>query len=347
MSGARQASPPRSGSGPRQPAAARRSAGRTLGSRAAGGPTADSRPTAMAGPQEAKALGEAPALGPQQPLSAWQQLLAEIDRLLRDPTLTRALKAFAAKIVAVLRGLPAFVGGLARSLARALRSIRLPRRLLLGLLALLLPLALLALLSSSDDEPAGRAVPDAPAPAAVDAGAGGGFSLPAVGMPELLAQPDDVRPVRVALVLDRTYDTPALRRELRALGGWLGENHAPGTRVSVIDAASARASAPLSADRLGATEITRQRGSTTAAVRSALGRGDARNLVVTLGTSAAAPGAAKRLQIATRAGAATGSGAVLERRRRARVTIDERRPNALAASVARGIMAVSGEREKR
>jgi hypothetical protein len=349
VSAPRQASPPRSGSGPRQPAPARSSNGRTVAARAAGAPAAAPRSTGPSGPHDADALGRIAPLDSPPPRSAWQQLLAELDRLLRDPTLTRALKAFAAKVVAGLGGLPGFLGDVARSIARALRRIRLPRRLLLALLALLLPLALLALLSSSgDDERAGRGAPEPPASAAAaDADAGGGFSLPAVGMPELLAQPDDVRPVRVALVLDRAYDTPALRRELRALGGWLADNHAAGTRVSVIDAASRRASAPLDADRLADAGLTRQRASTSAAVRSALGRGDDRDLVVTLGTSATVPRGAKRLQIATRPGAATGSGAALERRRRARVTIDDRRPNALAASVARGIMAISGERERR
>jgi hypothetical protein len=167
-------------------------------------------------------------------------------------------------------------------------------------------------------------------------------------MPVLRAQPDAVRPVRVALVLDRTYAAPALRRELRALGGWLAENHAPGTRVSVIDATSARASAPLGAARLGRSGLTRGRASTAAAVRSALARRRGRHLLVTLGGSAAAArGGARTLRIATRPGASTGSSAALARNTRARVTIDDRRPNALAASVARAIMAVSGERERR
>lgn len=345
MSGPRQASPPRAGSEPRQPAAARRGNRHGGAHRAAAAPVAGAPPAGPAAPDAANALGEPTPLGPPPELSAWQQLLAELDRLLRDPTLTRALKAFAAKMTAGLRGLPAFVGEAARSIARALARIRLPRRLLLGLLALLLPLALLALLSSPDDEGAGGSAPSQPAPPAAEAG--GGLSLPAVGMPELLAQPDDVRPVRVALVVDRTYETPALRRELRALGGWLADNHAPGTRVAVIDAASARASAPLDAARLGAAAPARQRASTAAAVRSALARRDGRGLVVTLGATTPAPGAAKALQIATRPGAATGSGAALARRKRARVTIDDRRPNALAASVARAIMAISGEREKR
>ncbi len=347
MSGPRQASPPRTGSGPRQPGGPRRARRAVAGPARAAGQATPEASYARAAQPEPPALATAPPLEPPRPLSAWQQLLEEINRLLRDPTLTRALQAFAARTVAVLRGLPSLLGDVARSVARALARIRLPRRLLLGLLALLLPLALLALLSSSDDEPAGRAAPDRTAQAPAAAEAGRGFSLPAVGMPQLLAQPDEVRPVRVALVLDRTYDTPALRRELRALGGWLAENHAAGTRVAVIDAAGRRASAPLSADRLGTARLTRQRASTAAAVRSALARRNGRGLVVSLGAAATAPGAAKRLQIATRAGAATESGAALASRRRARVTIDDRRPNALAASVARGIMAVSGERERR
>ena len=344
MSGPRQASPPRSGPGPRRPAPARqanRAGGPARAARApvAGAPAA--RPPAR---EAAPGEGQAPPLSPPRAPSAWQQLLAELDRLLRDPTLTRALKAFAAKAAAGLRGVPGFLADLARSVARALARIRLPRRLLLGLLVLLAPLALLALLTSSDDE---RAARNAPAPPAQPAEAGGGLTLPAVGMPEVLAQPDAVRPVRVALVLDRTYDTPALRRELAALSGWLAENHAPGTRVAVIDAASRRASAPLSAERLAAAAVTRERASTASAVRAALARRNGRGLVVSLGTDAPAPGAAKALRIATRPGAATGSGAALARRQRARVTIDERRPNALAASVARAIMAISGERERR
>ncbi|MDP1850123.1 MAG: hypothetical protein Q8K79_20215 [Solirubrobacteraceae bacterium] len=288
--------------------------------------------------------GTAPPLSPPGELSAWQQLLAEVNRLMRDPTLTRALKAFAAKVTAGLRGVPGFLAGLARSAARALARIRLPRRLLLGLLALLLPLALLALLTSSDDERAARSAPASPSPPAE---AAAGLTLPAVGMPQVLAQPDEVRPVRVALVLDRTYDGPALRRELAALSGWLTENHAPGTRVAVIDAAGRRASAPLSAERLTAAAVTRERASTASAIRAALARRNGRGLVVSLGTEATAPGAARSLRIATRPGAATGSGAGLARRKQARVTIDERRPNALAASVARAIMAISGERERR
>jgi hypothetical protein len=166
-------------------------------------------------------------------------------------------------------------------------------------------------------------------------------------MPQVRAAPDDVRPVRVALVVDRTYDRTQLRRELGALGAWLGENHAPGTRVSVIDARTARATRPLDAAHLATARPTRQRASTAAAVRSELRRAGGRHLLVTLGATATPRGTAHALRIATRPGARTGSSGALAHRRRARVTIDERRPNALAAEVARAVMAVSGERERR
>lgn len=349
MSGPRQAPPARRESGARTPAGARRPGGRATGP-ARGAPrrpdAAASAEASVAEHEPQSAAGAAAPLQPPGELSPWQQLLAEIDRLLRDPTLTRALKAFGAKLAAGARALPALVLDAVRRAARALARIRLPRRLLLALLALLLPLALLALLNSPDDERAANGGAAQPA-AGAGAGAGAGLSLPAVGMPDVLPQPDKVDPVHVALVLDRTYDTPALRRELDALGTWLAENHAPGTRVSVIDAASARASAPLSAARLAEADAGRPRASTASAIRAALARENGRDLLVTLGTSAPAPGAARALRISSRPGPATGSSRALARRRSARVTIDERRPNALAASVARAIMAISGEREKR
>jgi hypothetical protein len=161
------------------------------------------------------------------------------------------------------------------------------------------------------------------------------------------AAPAKVAPVRVALVVDRTYEPPALRRELRALGGWLAANHAPGTRVSLIDARSGRASGAVPAADLAAARPRRARPSTAAAVRSALARQQGRRLLVTLGSTVTPPGAASTLRVAARPGAGTGTGAPLRRGGRARATIDERRPNALAASVARAIMGISGQREQR
>jgi hypothetical protein len=267
-------------------------------------------------------------------------MLDQLDELLRDPTVTRALAAFAAKLAAGVRGLSATAKRLVSSLARL--RLPFPRRLLLALLALALPLALLALLTSSDDR-RGASGPPARAAATV----GGTRSPGAVGMPNLLTRSARVRPVKVALVLDHTYGAAPLRRELRALGTWLAEHHAAGTRVSVIDAGTARASGPLRDSDLARARPTRPRSSTAAAIRSALGRPAGRQLLVTLGSSAPPSSAARTLRIATRRGVGSGSSVGLVHGKRSRVTIDDRRPDALAASVARAIMAVSGQRERR
>jgi len=280
------------------------------------------------GPDEMAAAHGSPGARSGE-LSGLRLLLAQLDQLLRDPTLTLALKRFAARLSGGARDLAA-------AIANGLRALlRLPRWLLLGLLALLLPLALLALLSSAGDDGPGSQPADI---------AGAGMALPGVGMPALAASQQRPEAVRVALVLDRSYDAPALRRELRALGTWLGENHAAGTRVTVIDARSARASAPLRPSELASGRALQAQDSTRAAVRSALGGPRDRRLLVTLGSPAPAPAATSTLSIATRPGAsapASRSGA------RSRVAIDDRRPNALAASIARGIMGVSGQREPR
>lgn len=290
----------------------------------------------------------AAAPGPDDRLSAWQLLLAQFDAFLRDPTITRALKGSLGRFTAGVRGVSAALRAAARRLAHAVRHARLPfaRRLLLALLALALPLALLALLSSSDDERRPRdAATRQPVPAASDASRP---SLPGVGMPELRAAPDEVPRVSVALVVDRTYDRQALRSELQALGAWLAANHAAGTRVSLIDADSARASAALRAADLARAQPQRRRGSTAAAIRSALPRREGRRLLVTLAPAATAPGRARTLRVTTARGApGAASSTPVRRGRRSRVTIDDRRPNALAASIAREIMAISGQRERR
>ncbi len=303
-------SAPRRPAGPRTPAGAR-SAGRARSARRT---TASAR--AAAGRSRATALAEdpgEPAAGPFEGLSGLQLLLAEFNAFLRDPTLTRALTKLARNLSAAMREL-------ARALARLLRLAWL-RYVLLGLLALALPLALLSLLGSSDRERAAAGRGGEPAAAS------GGFqipSLPGVAMPELRTLSARPRPVNVALVADGTYSPPALRRELRTLRAWLSANHAPGTRVSVIDARAARR---------------------PAAVRSAFGRQDGRRLLVTVGSATAPAGNARRLRVATRRGGA-GSVTSAPGARRARVTIDDRRPNALAASMARAIMSISGQRER-
>ncbi|MEA2195421.1 MAG: hypothetical protein QOG42_1855, partial [Solirubrobacteraceae bacterium] len=92
MSAARQAPPPRAGSGPREPAGARRSRGAASGpARMARAPLAGAR-QGLAPRREPHASGEGAPLEPPRRLSGWQLLLEELNRLLRDPTLTRALK---------------------------------------------------------------------------------------------------------------------------------------------------------------------------------------------------------------------------------------------------------------
>ncbi|MEA2149215.1 MAG: hypothetical protein QOD69_1045 [Solirubrobacteraceae bacterium] len=340
MTGPRQPAGPRAGAARRVPGGARTATHATAPARAALEPSA-----AAAAAAEPEPAG-APPLAGADDLTGWQLLLAELNAMLRDPTLTRALTALAHNIAAGVRAFAAATAGATRELARALaRFLALPwlRRALLALLLLALPLALLSLLGSSDND-RGRQ------PAQAATGGLAGPSLGGVAMPDLRAAPDRVRPVRVALVLDRTYGPATLRRELRTLGTWLSANHAPGTRVSVIDARSARASGRLRAADLSGARAARPRPSTPAAIRSACGRHNARRLLVTVGSaarSAAPAGTASTLRVATHAGAGAAAITRLPGAHRSRVTIDDRRPNALAASIARAIMSISGERERR
>jgi hypothetical protein len=343
----RHAARPRAGPGPRAPTAARDAGA----SRQAGRRSASARASHEPAPAVAQLADSAAEPQPRasDERSSWQQLLDALNALLRDPTLSRALARSLARLTAGVRDLSVATRAAVRRLAHAVRRLRiprLPRRVLLGLLALTLPLALLALLSSRDD---GRPVPSArgqqPAAAAAAAAAGGAGG--AVQMPHVRSAPAKVPRVRVALVLDRTYDPARLRRELRTLGAWLAANHAPGTRVAVIDARSARASRAARGADLAGARPERQRPSTAAAVRSAFGRRSTRRLLVTLGTAAAPSGTASTLRIAARRGAGSGRITPIGRGRRSRATIDDRRPNALAASVARAIMGISGQRERR
>ncbi|MDX6676733.1 MAG: hypothetical protein QOE31_785 [Solirubrobacteraceae bacterium] len=271
-------------------------------------------------------------------LTGLRLLLDQLDALLRDPRLALWLKNVARRLGDGARSATAAALDAARRLARL--RLRLPRRLLLGLLALLLALVVAALLTSGGDD---RATTGAGRQAAAPASAG--LSLPAVAMPGLRAADVRPKPVRVALVLDRTYAPAQLRRELRTLGSWLGEHHAAGTRVTIIDARSARASAALRPSELAAGRALHARPSTPAAIRAALGRAHDHRLLVTLGSTAPSLRSARTLSITARRGAA--ASIAPSSARRSRAAIDDRRPNALAATVARAIMAASGQRERR
>ncbi len=282
-----------------------------------------------------------PPRGRSGGLSGLRLLLDHLDALLRDPTLTRALKAFADRVSEGVRDAAAATADATRRLLRALANLRLPRRLLLGLLALLLPLALLALLlggGDRDKHSSKTAAADRPTQAS--------GALAAAGMPALLSGQEIPAPLNVALVVDGSYDAAALRHELSALATWISSHHAPGTRVSVIDAGSASATAPLRASQLAGAVPTRPRASTAAAIRSALGSGR-RRLLVTVGSAQPTPARTSSLTVAGRRGATATQRLGLKRGGHARVAIDERRPDALAASVARAMMALSGQRERR
>lgn len=342
MSKPRQAPQPRTGPGRRAPAGAR-AAGSTSGHAGRRRTPAHASHQPAAGAAALPDDSEAQPRAPSDELSGWQRLLYA---LLHDPTVSRALAKPLVRLTAGVRDLAAATRDATRRLAQAVSRLRIPfpRRLLLGLLALTLPLALLALLNSSDDE--GDAPNAGGQSSRTSLGDVGVPSLPDVEMPDVGPAPAKVPQVRVALVLDRTYDAATLRRELRALGAWLAVNHAPGTRMSVIDAQSARASRPARGVDLAGVRPAGQRPSTAAAVRSAFGHQRERRLLVTLGT-AAPSSTGSTLRIATRRGASTASSTPVGRGRRFRATIDDRRPNALAASVARAIMAVSGQHELR
>ena len=345
MSGPRQPSGPRAGSGSRTPGGARSASTGArpvthtrLPARAALKPstTAIARPHPEERPLEAAAG-----------LSSWRLLLAELNRLLRDPRLTRALKALVADFK---EGVRTLFGGAIDAVREAVQDVmrllglKRLRRILLALLALLMPLALLSLLGSSDDKRPTGSASGQPTRAATGLG---GPSLGGIAMPNLRSAPDKVRPVSVALVLDRSYRPATLRRELRALGTWLSTNHAPGTRVSVIDVRSGRASGRLRPADLTRGQPTRPRANMNAAVRSAFGGQKGRRLLVTVGAAAAPAGTARTLRVVKRPAAGAESIAREPKTTRSRVTIADQRPNALAASVARAIMSISGQREQR
>jgi len=346
--GPRAAPQRRAGAGRRGPGPARAAAPATPPGRRAVHDAARPAGVAVDGEAENRTapVAEAEPAAASRELSGLALLLDQLDALLRDPTLARALSAFAAKLGASMRGLAAAIAGALRWLPDIRLRLRLPRRLLLALLALTLPFAVAALLSAGDDQRSGAGAGErsAQAQAQAQAQGAGGTSGVGVGMPRLSGAPERVRPVTVALVLDDTYDGARRARELRTLGTWLSENHAPGTRVTVIDAATGRASAALAAAQLGRARLTRAEKSAPAAIRSALARRGDRQLLVTLGETAPASDA-RTLSIVTRRRAPSDS-TLTTRGTRSRTTIDDRRPDALAASVARGIMAISGQTER-
>jgi hypothetical protein len=143
-------------------------------------------------------------------------------------------------------------------------------------------------------------------------------------MPGVLPGNRRVRPLRIAIVFDRSYRGRARARELRALRAWLAANHNPRTRLFVAD----------------------RGGSPARVVRHALAGQRGRMLVTTGHHTTPAFSRAATLRVDTRRGAATPAAVPLGPGGRRVVAIDPRRRRALAATVARSIISVSGMRER-
>jgi len=284
---------------------------------------------ARAAAREARRIPE-----PEPPgeLSGLRRLLDQLDALLRDPALTNALRRVADNVKDGMRGLATAMRLPRLRWPAWLRIPRLPRWLLLPLLALLLGLGSIALLTSGDGRD-GRGAP------------GGDIALPGVGMPSLAAAPDDPPAARIALVVGDTYSPAALRGELQTLGLWLDANHAARTRVVLIDAATGRASAPLRAADLASAVLAGPGSSAAAAVGDAF-RGDGGRRLLVADGAPPPRSSATTLTVATRPGAPAVTRVDVRRGERSRVAIDDRRPGALASSVARALIAISNQRER-
>lgn len=187
------------------------------------------------------------------------------------------------------------------------------------------------------------------APPAVAASQARSRGLGAVGMPGVLPGNHAVRPLSVAVMFDDTDTATQRTPELRKLGAWLQLNHDPRTRVTVIDRTSRRTTPRLTATQLGASRNSHSVTSLRRAVRAALPARPRDRLLVTLDhhdlTTAGAGVAALRLHSAP--AAPLRRALALAPGDRASAIVDIRRPGALAATIARAVISVSGMREKR
>jgi hypothetical protein len=174
-----------------------------------------------------------------------------------------------------------------------------------------------------------------------------GAALPGVGMPGVLPGNTAVKPLHLALVFDDTYTGKARERELQALGVWLQTNHNPRTRVTVIDRSRRRASRPLAAADLADVRLVRRAPSPARVVRRALRR-HVNRLLVTIGNFVK-PTLMKTatVRVHARRGARTPADLQLARGDHRIVRVDPRRRNALASTLARAIISISGMRERR
>jgi len=187
------------------------------------------------------------------------------------------------------------------------------------------------------------------APTAVAASQAGPGGLGAVGMPGVLPGDHAVRPLSVAMVFGDTDTATQRALELRKLGAWLQLNHDPRTRVTLIDRTRRRTTPRLTATQLGVSRDSRSVTSLRRAVRSALPTQPRDRLLVTLddhGLTTAGAGVAT-LRLRSALDAPPSPAVALAPGGRASAALDIRRPGALAETIARAVISVSGMREKR
>lgn len=212
-----------------------------------------------------------------------------------------------------------------------------------GCLSFLLLLPLLLLLDHHHHHHAHRLPPGTrPIPARHVAA-----PLAGVGMPVPAGGTVLVRPIEVVVALGPRIDATARRRELQALGAWMAANHRHASRVTVVE--DGRATRPLSAAGLSAHPHLRAPRSLGGVLRRALRhRRGFRYLVVRMRDAPpmpVPPGVAT-LTIDGTPGAAIPRQLGLAPGGAATVSADLRRPRALAALVARAVMAVSQQQER-
>jgi hypothetical protein len=237
------------------------------------------------------------------------------------------------------------VGAAIRPRQRTPQQERL-RRLLLGGLSLLALLLLLLLLLHHGHDDARRPGPP-PRVVSTHRRTGPGRGLGGVGMPVPAGGTIRVRPIDLVVSLGPRIDDAVRRRELAALGSWMERNHRSASRVTILD--GGRATRPLPAARLERDARGRPRSSVSALVLRALRRrrgrtallvrtGGAARLPVPAGSAVlevdGVPGGPNPRRLGIGPGAASA------------VDVDLRRRNALAAVVARAVMAVSRQRER-
>ena len=184
-----------------------------------------------------------------------------------------------------------------------------------------------------------RHQPAAPqvAPASSDAA-----GLSGVGMPGTLPGNVPTKPIRVVLVINRTYTPSAELRELRALGPWLQTHTNPASRVTVINLSGLKTTRPLSPRRVGSVLPGYPARAAPAAIRTGLRAAHGEALLVTVSSTVGMRlSTSTRLHISTHNGAPEPVQLGLRPHRSATVVIDPRRARSLAATVARAVIVAS------